>query len=73
MDLQKHIAGSNNIKSIAFCCISTGEFHFPQEKAAVIAVQTVTEFLQADIQIEKVIFNVFKEEDYNIYKAILHI
>ncbi len=49
------------------------EFHFPQEKAAVIAVQTVTEFLQADIQIEKVIFNVFKEEDYNIYKAILHI
>ncbi len=67
------LAGSNNIKSIAFCCISTGEFHFPQEKAAVIAVQTVTEFLQADIQIEKVIFNVFKEEDYNIYKAILHI
>lgn len=67
------LASSNNIKSIAFCCISTGEFHFPQEKAAVIAVQAVTEFLKADTQIEKVIFNVFKEEDYNIYKTILHI
>lgn len=67
------LACSNDIKSIAFCCISTGEFHFPQEKAARIAVQTVTEFLQADTQLEKVIFNVFKEEDYNIYKTILHI
>lgn len=67
------LAASKKLKSIAFCCISTGEFHFPQKKAAGIAVQAVTEFLQTDTQIEKVIFNVFKEEDYNIYKTILHI
>ncbi len=65
------LASDNGLKSIAFCCISTGEFHFPQKKAAEIAVQTVTEFLQADTQIEKVVFNVFKQEDYNIYKGIL--
>ena len=58
---------------IAFCCISTGEFHFPQKKAAEIAVQTVTEFLQTDTQTEKVIFNVFKQEDYDIYQAILYV
>ena len=65
------LASDNGLKSIAFCCISTGEFHFPQEKAAEIAVRTVTEFLQTDTQIEKVVFNVFKQEDYNIYKRIL--
>lgn len=61
------------LKSIAFCCISTGEFHFPQKKAAEIAVQTVSEFLQTDTQIEKVIFNVFKQEDLDIYKSILYV
>ena len=65
------LASDNGLKSIAFCCISTGEFHFPQKKAAEIAVRTVTEFLQADTQIEKVVFNVFKQEDYSIYKRIL--
>ncbi len=40
------LAVSNGLKSIAFCCISTGEFHFPQKKAAKIAVQTVSDFLQ---------------------------
>jgi len=65
------LASDNGLKSIAFCCISTGEFHFPQEKAAEIAVRTVTEFLQADAQIERVVFNVFKQEDYSIYKRIL--
>ncbi len=67
------LAAGNGLKSIAFCCISTGEFHFPQKKAAEIAVQTVTEFLQTDTQTEKVIFNVFKQEDYDIYKAILYV
>ena len=67
------LASRNRLKSIAFYCISTGEFHFPQKKASGIAVQAVTEFLQTDAQIEKVIFNVFKEEDYSIYKIILHI
>lgn len=65
------LASDHGIKSIAFCCISTGEFHFPQKKAAEIAVRTVTEFLQTDTQIEKVVFNVFKQEDYEIYKRIL--
>lgn len=67
------LAADNGLKSIAFCCISTGEFHFPQKKAAEIAVQTTQEFLQENAQIEKVIFNVFKQEDYDIYKILLHI
>lgn len=65
------LAADKGLKSIAFCCISTGEFHFPQKKAAEIAVQIVTEFLQTNTQIEKVVFNVFKQEDYDIYKRIL--
>lgn len=67
------LAANENLKSVAFCCISTGEFHFPQKKAAKIAVETVEEFLNTDAQIEKVVFNVFKQEDYDIYKTILHI
>lgn len=65
------LASDKGLKSLAFCCISTGEFHFPQTRAAEIAVQTVTQFLQTDTQIEKVIFNVFKQEDYDIYNRIL--
>lgn len=59
----------NGIKSIAFCCISTGVFGFPQDKAAEIAVQTVREFLKTH-EIE-VIFNVFTEKDFDIYKRLL--
>ncbi|MDE6635532.1 MAG: protein-ADP-ribose hydrolase [Lachnospiraceae bacterium] len=66
------LAAEKGLKSIAFCCISTGEFHFPQKKAADIAVQTVTDFLRTDTRIEKVIFNVFKQEDYDIYQGILY-
>ena len=63
------IAIQNNVKSIAFCCISTGVFGFPQDKAAEIAVRTVREFCKNhDIQ---VIFNVFKEDDHEIYKRLL--
>lgn len=65
------LASENGLRSVAFCCISTGEFHFPQEKAAEIAVQTVKDYLQTDGQIRKVVFNVFKQEDYDIYKRIL--
>ncbi len=65
------LAADTGLKSIAFCCISTGEFHFPQKKAAEIAVQTVTRFLQENKRIEKVVFNVFKREDYDIYKKLL--
>ncbi len=63
------IAVQNHVPSIAFCCISTGVFGFPQDRAAEIAVRTVREFRKThDIQ---VIFNVFKEEDYTFYKRLL--
>ena len=65
------LAADNGLKSIAFCCISTGEFHFPQKKAAEIAVRTVTDYLNRDSRIGKVVFNVFKQEDYDIYKGLL--
>lgn len=65
------LAEENKLKSIAFCCISTGEFHFPNHEAAKIAVDTVNEFLDNSQQIERVIFNVFKGEDYKIYEKLL--
>ena len=65
------LAADNGLKSIAFCCISTGEFHFPQKKAAEIAVRTVTDYLNRASRIGKVVFNVFKQEDYDIYKGLL--
>lgn len=62
----------NNIKSVAFCCISTGEFHFPNDRAAEIAWETVTAFLQVhSASIERIIFNVFKDSDRKIYEKIL--
>lgn len=66
------LAEQNGIASIAFCCISTGEFHFPNERAAEIALQTVEEYLARAQSKMKVIFNVFKEGDYDIYKRLLH-
>ena len=66
------LAAGHGLKSIAFCCISTGVFHFPNDKAAEIAIKTVKEFLKSDkTSIEKVIFNVFKDEDREIYERIL--
>lgn len=65
------VADENNLKSIAFCCISTGEFHFPNERAAEIAIDTVKKY-KAETQSEiKVIFNVFKDTDYKIYRELL--
>lgn len=64
------IAVENEIKSIAFCCISTGVFGFPQEKAAEIAVKTTENFLEIYKNIE-VIFNVFTEKDCEIYRRLL--
>lgn len=58
----------HNIKSVAFCCISTGEFHFPNDKAAEIAWETVSAFLEnAGERMERVIFNVFKDIDLELY------
>ena len=65
------LAAAHELHSVAFCCISTGEFHFPNEEAAEIAVNTVTEFLTQDTSIQKVIFNVFKNIDEQIYRTIL--
>jgi Predicted phosphatase homologous to the C-terminal domain of histone macroH2A1 len=65
------LAAKNELGSIAFCCISTGEFHFPNEKAAEIAVQTVRQFLQQKTSIKKVVFNVFKDYDKEIYERLL--
>lgn len=65
------LADKYNLKNIAFCCISTGEFRFPNDRAAEIAIKTVNEYkVQTKSKIE-VIFNVFKEIDYNIYRELL--
>ena len=66
------LAVKNGIKSVAFCCISTGEFRFPNELAAEIAVSTVRTFLKNHPESEiKVVFNVFKDSDFDIYRKIL--
>lgn len=64
------IAIENRIKSIAFCCVSTGEFHFPNEIAAEIAVKTVSKYLKNHPSLQ-VVFNVFKDNDYRIYEETL--
>ena len=62
----------NGLKSVAFCCISTGVFHFPNKRAAEIAVQTVTGWLSEHPGgMERVIFNVFKDEDKAYYEQLL--
>ncbi len=65
------LADKNSVKSIAFCCISTGEFHFPNDKAAEIAVKTVKEYWKQTSGKIEVIFNVFKDVDYEIYRKLL--
>ena len=65
------LAAENGLESVAFCCISTGEFHFPQEKAAEIAVHTVRAFLEKQTSVKRVIFNVFKDLDKDIYRRLL--
>ena len=65
------LAAENKLESVAFCCISTGEFHFPNELAAQIAVETVKDFLKKQISVKKVIFNVFKDLDKAIYEKLL--
>ncbi len=59
------------LKSVAFCCISTGEFHFPNEIAGQIAVDTVTKFLRNSNSEMEVVFNVFQQKDWNIYSRLL--
>ena len=62
----------NNLKSVAFCCISTGVFNFPNKRAAEIAVETVTSWLkQNENKMDRIIFNVFKQEDKKYYEEFL--
>lgn len=65
------LAEQNGIKSVAFCCISTGEFHFPNVTAAEIAIKTVKDFMKHSHSKIKVVFNVFKDMDYEIYRELL--
>lgn len=67
-------ADENNCRSLAFCCISTGVFMFPQDKACEIAVRTVRKWLDAhaDTPVKKVIFNVFKDSDRRLYDRALN-
>lgn len=65
------LAVENGCKSIAFCCISTGEFHFPNDQAARIAVETVKSFLDEKMPPIRVIFDVFKDVDLKLYENLL--
>ncbi|MCI5958978.1 MAG: protein-ADP-ribose hydrolase [Lachnospiraceae bacterium] len=65
------LAAANGVQSIAFCCLSTGVFRFPQQRAAEIATDTVKQFFEKDNRIQKVIFNVFQDKDLEIYNRIL--
>ncbi len=65
------LAEESGVESIAFCCISTGVFMFPNERAAEIAVKTVKEYLDCHDGIKKIVFNVYKEIDLEIYQHLL--
>ncbi|MCD8150512.1 MAG: protein-ADP-ribose hydrolase [Clostridiales bacterium] len=65
------IADQNDISSVAFCCISTGEFHFPNDKAAQIAVNSIKDYKEQTHSEIEVIFNVFKDIDLQIYRRLL--
>ena len=65
------LAALHGCRGVAFCCISTGEFHFPGELAAQIAIQTVQEWQRQNPDKIEVIFNVFKDSDREIYRRLL--
>ena len=66
-------ADENRLESIAFCCISTGEFRFPNQMAAEIAMRTIKNYLteHSNCSVKQVVFNVFKDVDKGIYQQIL--
>ena len=67
------LCAENELRSVAFCCISTGVFRFPNKRAAEIAVETVSKWLaEHKGQIGRVIFNVFKDEDKAYYEKLLY-
>lgn len=65
------LATEQSLTSLAFCCISTGEFGFPQQEAAEIAIQEVTTFLGKHTEPMQVVFNVFTDKDKEIYERLL--
>lgn len=65
------LADAQGLGTIAFCCISTGEFNFPNEHAAVVAIETVKKYIAETDSSINVIFNVFKDEDLHIYHSQL--
>jgi O-acetyl-ADP-ribose deacetylase (regulator of RNase III) len=65
------LAVQNGLLSVAFCCISTGEFHFPNERAAEIAITAVNDYISKTDSGVKVVFNVFKDKDREIYEQLL--
>lgn len=65
------LADENNLQSLAFCCISTGEFNFPNERAAEIAISTVKEYMDRTQSTLKIVFNVFTNTDLHIYESLL--
>ena len=65
------LAEAHGVKSVAFCCISTGVFHFPNDRAAQIAVRTVRQYKAETNSEMKVIFNVFKDLDRELYAQLL--
>lgn len=65
------LAVAHGLKSVAFCCVSTGEFHFPNKEAAHIAVRAAEDFLANDQNLTQVIFNVYQDLDYDIYRSLL--
>lgn len=67
------VAHAKGLKSIAFCCISTGVFNFPNRRAAEIATATVRDWLESHDKttVKQVVFNVFLDKDYDIYKRLL--
>lgn len=66
------LAAENGLRSVAFCCISTGVFRFPKDEAAKIAVETVRAFLRSSETIEKVVFCVHGDENRRLYEALLY-
>lgn len=64
------LAEEKQLKSIAFCCVSTGEFHFPKKEAAQIVVKTVKEYIKEHNKM-KVLFDVFSDEDLSIYSNLI--
>lgn len=67
-----NLAAENEVKSIAFCCISTGVFMFPNQRAAEIAVETVKTWLDETGSEMKIVFNVYKDIDLDIYDKLLN-